>query len=80
MFFESTRKATAGSLQDYSVDAVAECLSLTIGTWDPPGKKRSTKSGYAENALLKESLILHLERPHRHFFMKKSVTVYLHST
>ena len=73
MFFESTRKATAGSLQDYSVDAVAECLSLTIGTWDPPGKKRSTKSGYAENALLKKSLILHSEWPHRHFFMKNGL-------
>ena len=70
---ENTKRATAVFLHGCFVATVVECLRLTIGKWDQPGRKRSTKSGYAENVLLRESLILHSERLHRHFFMKKSV-------
>ena len=52
---------------------------LEADTWNmgSAGKKQNIRYGYAETVLLQGSLTVHSEKPHRNFFMKNSVKVYL---
>ena len=52
-------------------------MRLTIEKWDPPGRKRSIESGYAENVLLRESSTAFSERQHRHFLMRNRFAQYI---
>lgn len=79
-FLESTKRATAVFLHDCFVAAVGECLKQILGIWDPPERKQNIRYGYAEIVLLRGNLTVHSEKPHRNFFMKNSVTDYLHRT
>ena len=77
---ENTKRATAVFLHGCFVDAVGECLKQIPGIWDLPERKQNIRYGYAETVLLQGNLTVHSEKPHRNFFMKNSVTDYLHRT